>query len=108
MPGFLLHSGAVVMCAHAGTATPTAPNPRVTVSGQAIVTMTSPYAIAGCTFPAMTSGAQPPCATAQWTTAAVRVTALGQPVLLQDSIATCIPTGTPLFVTVVQPRVSGI
>jgi hypothetical protein len=32
---------------------------------------------------------------------------MGQPVLLQDSIATCIPTGTPLFVSVIQPRVSG-
>ena len=41
------------------------------------------------------SGA-PPCATAQWTTAATRVTAMGQPVLLQDSQATCVPTGTPL------------
>ena len=108
MPGFLLHQGAVVMCAHAGSATPMVPNPRVTVSGQATVTMAGPYAIAGCTFPAMTSGTQPPCATAQWTTAAVRLTSLGQPLLLQDSMATCIPTGTPLFVTVVQPRVSGM
>ena len=107
MPGFLLHQGAVVMCAHAGSATPMVPNPRVTVSGQATVTMAGPYAIAGCTFPAMTSGTQPPCATAQWTTAAVRLTSLVQSLLMQDTMATSLPTCTPLFVTVVQPRVSG-
>ena len=30
MPGFLLHQGATVLCAHAGQATPTVPNPRFT------------------------------------------------------------------------------
>jgi hypothetical protein len=96
------------MCAHAGMATPVAFSPRVTVSGQPIVTMASTYSIAGCTFPAMTSGTQPPCATAQWTTGAARVTSMGQPVLLQDSVATCIPTGTPLLISVLQLRVSGM
>lgn len=105
MPGFILHAGAAVQCMHAGIAQPVAFNPRVTVSGQPIVTMANSYTIAGCTFPAMTSGA-PPCATAQWTTGAVRVTAMGQPVLLQDSQATCVPTGTPLLITATQPRAS--
>ncbi len=108
MPGLLLHSGAVVTCMHGGLATPVAFSPRVTVSAQPIVTMADTYAIAGCTFPAMTGGTQPPCATAQWTTAAARVTSMGQPVLLQDSVATCIPTGTPLLISVIQPRVSGM
>lgn len=96
------------MCAHAGMATPVAFSPRVTVSGQPIVTMANSYSVAGCTFPAMTSGAQPPCATAQWTTSAVRVTSMGQPVLLQDSMSTCIPTGTPLLIVTTQPRVSAM
>jgi Domain of unknown function (DUF4280) len=107
MPGFILHSGAVVQCVHFGMAQPVAVNPRVTVSGQPIVTMANTYTIAACTFPAMSTGA-PPCATAQWTTAAVRVTAMGQPVLLQDSQATCIPTGTPLIIMSTQPRVSAM
>jgi hypothetical protein len=107
VPGSLLHSGAVVLCAHAGTASPAAFSPRVSVSGQAIVTVTNAYTIAGCTFPAMSSGS-PPCATAQWTTAALRLTSLGQPVLLQDSRATCVPTGSPLIISVVQLRVSGM
>ena len=31
MPGFLLHVGATVLCAHGGQAQPTVPNPRVLV-----------------------------------------------------------------------------
>ena len=107
MPGFLLHFGAVVNCMHAGIAQPVAVNPRVTVSGQPIVTRVNSYVVAGCTFPAMSAGA-PPCATAQWVTSALRVTSLAQPVLLQDSQATCIPTGTPLLISTIQPRVSAM
>ena len=51
MPGFLLHLGATVMCAHAGQATPVTPNPRVLVSGQPTVAMSSAYVVAGCTLP---------------------------------------------------------
>jgi hypothetical protein len=43
--------------------------------------------------------------TAQWTTAATRVTAGGAPVLLQDSVAVCAPTGTGLNVLLTQLRV---
>ena len=107
MPGFVLHQGAAVMCVHAGTAQPVAVNPRVTVSGQPIVTLPNTYAVAGCTFPAMAPGS-PPCATAQWVTSALRVTSLAQPVLLQDSQAVCAPTGTPLIVVALQPRVSAM
>lgn len=106
MPGFLLHLGATVMCTHAGQALPTAPNPRVTVSGQPTVTLATPYTVAGCTFPAMSSGA-PPCVTASWVTGATRVFSNGQPVLLLDSQAICAPTGTPLLITVTQVRVTG-
>jgi hypothetical protein len=47
-----------------------------------------------------------PCVTAQWTTAATRVTSNGQPLLLLDSQATCVPTGTPLIVAGTQTRVT--
>jgi hypothetical protein len=107
MPGFMLHVGAAAQCVHAGAAQPTAPNPRVTLTGQPIVTIASPYAVAGCTFPSISSGA-PPCVTAQFTTAALRVTAMGQPVLLIDSQATCVPTGTPLLITTTQIRVTAM
>ena len=107
MPGFLLHLGATVLCAHAGQATPTVVNPRVTVSGQPTVTLSTPYVVAGCALPPPPA-ANGPCVTAQFVSAATRVTSNGQPVLLLDSQAICAPTGTPLLVTVTQARVSGM
>lgn len=107
MPGFVVHQGAVVLCTHAGMATPTAVNPRVTVSGLPTVVATVPYAVAGCTFPAMAPGS-PPCATANWTTGATRVTSNGQPLVLIDSVGICVPTGTPLVISGTQPRVTAI
>jgi hypothetical protein len=106
MPGFLLHVGATVLCSHAGQAQPTVPNPRVTVGGQPTVTMTAPYVVAGCTLPPPPA-ANGPCVTAQWTTAATRITSNGQPLLLLDSQAICAPTGTPLMIVMTQMRVSG-
>ena len=105
MPGFLLHSGATVLCAHAGQAQPTAPNPRVKVSGQPVTTQAAPYTVAGCPF--NVSGAPVPCVTAQWVTAAIRVRAGGLPVLLQDSQAICAPNGAPLSIVMTQVRVKG-
>ncbi|MGH9955612.1 MAG: hypothetical protein ACREBC_00595 [Pyrinomonadaceae bacterium] len=104
MPGFLVHLGAQVQCSHpTGIATPTAPNPRVLVSGQPTVTIMTPYAIAGCLFNVL--GAPSPCATAKWTTAATRVFSNGQPLVLIDSTSTCAPNGTPLLILATQTRV---
>ena len=105
MPGFLLHVGATVMCSHAGQAQPTAPNPRVMVSGQPVVTQSCIYTIAGCPF---TVGPVPvPCVTGQWITAATRVMAGSTPVVLQDSQSVCTPNGTPMTIVVTQIRVRG-
>jgi hypothetical protein len=106
MPGPLLHVGATVLCAHGGQAQPTAPNPRVTVSGQPTVTRAAPYVVAGCAFPPPPGG-NGPCVTATWITSAVRVTSGGIPLLLLDSQAICAPTGTPLMGVVAQFRVTG-
>jgi len=106
MPGTLLHLGATVLCMHAGQAQPTAPNPRVRVGGQPVVTQTAPYVVAGCPF-TTPAGVPMPCATAQWVTSAVRVRAGGVPVLLQDSQAVCVPTGTGLNIVVTHLRVKG-
>jgi len=105
MPGPVLHVGATVMCTHGGQAQPTAPNPRVMVSGQPTVLMTTPYVIAGCPF---TTGTNPmPCVTGQWTVAATRVFSNGQPLVLMDSQSVCTPNGTPMLPTVAQMRVLG-
>jgi hypothetical protein len=106
MPGFLLHQGAVVLCIHGGQAQATAPNPRVKVGGQPVVTQPAPHTVAGCPF---TTGGNPlPCVTAQWTTAATRVKAGGMPVLLNDSQAVCTPNGTGVSIITTQMRVRGI
>jgi hypothetical protein len=107
MPGPLLHVGATVLCAHGGQAQPVVPNPRVTVNGMPTVTVASPYVVAGCAMPPPTAG-NGPCVTAQFVSSALRLTSNGQPLLLMDSQAICVPTGTPLIVAVTQPRVTGI
>jgi len=106
MPGFLLHVGATVQCAHGGQAQPTAPNPQVTVGGQATVTLATSYVVAGCALPPPPNG-NGACVSAQWTSGATRVTSNGQPLLLVDSQATCTPTGTPLLVVATQTRAQG-
>jgi len=107
MPGFLVHQGATVLCSHAGQAQPTVPNPRVLVSGMPTVLMTAPYVVAGCALPPPPA-ANGPCVTAQFVTGSVRVTSMGQPMLLLDSQAICAPTGTPLIIAVTQTRVTGM
>jgi hypothetical protein len=106
MPGYLLHAGATVVCAHSGQATPTVPSPRVKVGGQPVTTLSGPYAIAGCPF--NVSGSPVPCVSAQWTVGATRVRSSGVPLLLADSQAICAPNGTPVTISVTQVRVKGL
>jgi hypothetical protein len=102
MPGPILHSGAVVLCAHGGQAMPTAPSPRVTVSGMPVATIAAPYSVAGCAFaPPAGNG---PCVTGQWLVGAVRVTSLGQPLAILSGVSVCVPTGTPLVPVSAQTR----
>lgn len=103
MPGFLLHQNATVLCIHAGQAQATVPNPRVKVAGQMTVQQTNPWVVAGCPFVAAL--VPMPCVTAQWITAATRVSSSGMPLLLQDSQAICAPNGTGVNVLLTQVRV---
>jgi len=81
---------------------PTAPSPRVTVSGMPMATLAAPYTVAGCAFvPPAGNG---PCVTAQWVMGAVQVTSEGQPVVIMTGMATCVPTATPLVPVVAQTR----
>lgn len=107
MPGFLVQVGAQVLCSHGGQATPTVPNPRVMLSGAPSVLITSPCVIAGCAFPPPPT-ANGPCVTGQWLSGTTRVLSLGQPLVVQSSSSICAPTGTPMLITVTQPRVSAL
>jgi hypothetical protein len=104
MPGFVIVANATVLCSHGGQAKPTGVMPRVTIGGQPVVVQGPPFVVSGCAMPPPPSG-NGPCVTAVFSTAAVRVKAGGMPVLLQDSQATCVPTGTPVSVVFSQPRV---
>lgn len=102
MPGFLLHQGAVVMCAHGGQTTPPAPNPRVLVMGMPTATIASPWVVAGCPgIPTVI----PPCVTGQWVMGTVRVTSMGQPLVVQSGAAVTAPGGVPLMPISMQMRV---
>jgi hypothetical protein len=101
MPAPALHLGAVVLCTHAGPATPVAPFPRVLLSGQPAVTLSSPYAITGCAL----TGSAPPCVTGQWLTGATRVLAGGAPLVTVAGSSTAVAPGTPLLPVSFQVRV---
>lgn len=102
MSGHLLHVGATVLCSHGGTATAMQPNPRVQVSGQATLTLPGMATVAACPLPK--NG--PFCQTATWTQGTTRVTADGQPLVLDAGQSTCAATGQPLRVVACQKRVT--
>lgn len=89
-----------MQCSHAGVATPLSPNPRVTVSGQPVITVGSPYQVTGCSL--TSSGVF--CSTGQWVAGAVRVTVMGVPVAVGSGGSVCASTGNPMLAVTVQPR----
>jgi hypothetical protein len=97
MPGPVITSLSTVQCAHVGRGTPAAPVPTVTIEGLPVVTIASPYAIAACTFPAMTGGNSPPCVNGQFTVASTSVMVNGQPLMIVGATGTSIPNGTPML-----------
>ncbi len=105
MAGFLLHQGATVLCSHGGQAMPTAPNPRVLVSGQPTALISAPWVVAGCP---LVPPPLPPCVTAQWVVGTTRVLSNGQPLVVQSGSAICAPTGTPLLPVASQVRVTAM
>jgi hypothetical protein len=106
MPGYLLHQGATVLCKHGAQSRPVKPFQRVKVGGQMIAVKLSLHQmITLCPF--TVSGVPSPCLTAKWTSGAEKVRAGGQPVLLQDSRANCIPNNVPIKIVKTQTRVKG-
>ncbi|MGW1784523.1 hypothetical protein ACWCQQ_36215 [Streptomyces sp. NPDC002143] len=103
MPGFLAHEGAVTLCAHAAQARPAVLNPRVRVGGRPTAALSAPWLVTGCAPPGLA-----PCVTAQWVAGTTRVRSAGAPLVIQTGAAVCAPSGGPLFVVAVQPRVRGI
>lgn len=106
MPGYLLDANAFVFCEHGGRAQPIVPSPRVRLSGRALVTQPGGHLISNCTLPPLPI-LPGQCQNANWVSGAARVKSGGQPVLLQDSRAVCVPAGTGILVLSCQTRVKG-
>jgi hypothetical protein len=110
MPGFLVTIANQVLCTHGGKGTPIPPVGRVIASGLGVVTTAHVYLIAGCGFPALTLGVQPPCVAGTLFTGTVRVSTMGIPIaILPASAATSkgLPNPTPLiFLPAGQARVT--
>jgi hypothetical protein len=84
---------------------PTTPNPRVTVSSQPTALLSIPWVVAGCP---LVPPPLPPCVMAQWVTGTLRVTSMGQPLVVQAGQAICVPNGTPVIPVVMQARVTAL
>jgi hypothetical protein len=103
---FLLHDKATGKCSHGASAKPLIGNPRVKLGGQAVLTVASPFIVASC--PNLVGTVKFPCVIGVFGKGATRVKVMGQPVLLDTSRATNVPTGVSTTITSTQSRVKGI
>jgi hypothetical protein len=103
---YLLDESVLGTCAHGGSAKPIAGNPRVKLAGTPVLTVASQLVISGC--PNNVSSSPVPCVLATFTSGATRVKVMGQPVLLDTSTPSNVPTGASTTLTEPQARVKGI
>ena len=102
--GYILHDGAIVACQHPpGLAQPDETDPRVTVSGQPVMTVSRTYTVNGC---ALNGTNSPPCTKASWLQGATRVTASGRAVAIDSGESLCTPSNGTLEPQVFQQRVT--
>jgi hypothetical protein len=81
MPGPIVNLATQVLCPHGGPGIIAPSQTRVLVMGAPAATVASMVSVAGCPFtlPPPSPG---PCLTIQWVVPAVRVLAMGQPVII--------------------------
>jgi hypothetical protein len=106
-----LNASSVLTCTHAAKVTHTPSQPRVLVQGAPVLVQTDANMIVGCPF-TLPGGKPSPCVSIRWTTAAVRVLAGNQPVLVQSAVGLCqspeqAPQGPPI-INPVQARVQAV
>lgn len=104
----IVGANAQVMCMHGAPAKSIRPNPRVTVGGVPVLTFLPAMMVSGC--PNMTQSVPPapfPCVTGLWDASAVsqKVTVEGDPVVLSNSTAKCLPTNLGVSIVPGQMRV---
>jgi hypothetical protein len=102
--GYILHDGALVACQHPpGLAQPDQTDPRVTVSGHAVMTVSRTYTVNGC---ALNGTNSPPCTKASWLQGAQRVKASALAVAIDSGESLCTPSNGKLDPQVFQQRVT--
>ena len=97
----IINSQSTIMCGHAGTTSHIPSQQRLTIGGSPVATVADQHTVAGCS---LASSSASFCTVLTWSVPATRVTAGGQPVLLQTSLPVGVGPGT---VVVVQPKVTG-
>jgi hypothetical protein len=108
----ILNTASVFQCPHGLPLTHVPSQPRVKLLGsEALVLPDLGTVSPTCPF-TLPGGKPSPCSTLRWTTAATRVKANSQPVLLQSSLGLCnspeqAPQGAPIP-GAIQPRVSAL
>jgi hypothetical protein len=107
MPGNVVTTATVAMCPHGGSASFTAGQTRLQVSGAPVVVASDTVTVAGCPFVVGTVPSA--CTSDEWLLPAMLVTAGGDPVIHDASVGLCLsaasaPQGT-LLISVNQARV---
>jgi hypothetical protein len=73
--------------------------------GMPTATISSPWVVAGC--PGVAPPV-PPCVTAQWASGTLRVTSMGQPLVVQSGAAITAPGAATLVPVSMQTRVQAM
>jgi hypothetical protein len=113
MPGFLVHAGATIQCAHFAPTQVVPSQARVLVGGMPVALATDQIVVTGCPF--TIPGPKPqPCVFVKWLMPSARVQINGQPAMVSPGpgagpglcqSAEQIPQGPPVVVAV-QTRVT--
>jgi hypothetical protein len=101
MPGFVATVANQVMCSHGGQAKPTPLPVRVFVMGVPVVTLSSPYIVAGCSL----SSVGTPCVSGTFPSGSTRVFAGVVPLVVIPNTGVCVPAGQLLALPAGQQRV---
>ena len=99
----ILTTAGTLLCPHGGQVMANIETSGVTIAGAPVLTQDMTLIIASRPLPANTPPG--PCVSGRFMTGASRVTVMGRPVLLADSISTSTPAGLPMQVLTMQQRV---
>ncbi len=103
---YLLNKDVIGQCSHGGSASASSGSARVKIAGSEVLTVAAQLTVSGCSNK-LPNGSPFPCALAMFAQGATRVKVMGQPVLLDSSTASNLPTGASTSLSEPQTRVKG-